>query len=262
MQPKIEARLSKFPFLSFQIYSANDSNTSKLTKGREKEKKKKTRKKEDSLSSNFQELISYTFQLSSAALLSRAKRQEAIRNVNVSPKGKLSKFAGGVSALPAFWFSAFGSLWQDHPPLWVTTPHLSSPISELPWEGVSWGVHGKPVFTHHLVLRGRVGAALSWRKGWCAPGQLQTTSSSPTTSDLTRLKMTTSGKVKLGCKVENTKMNNPINKLGKRVEQTFCKEIHKWVTSKQKALSIISQKEVQIKTVTKYHHTATRMAKI
>ena len=40
----------------------------------EKEKKKK----EESLSSNFQELISYAFQLFSFALLSRAKGQEAM----------------------------------------------------------------------------------------------------------------------------------------------------------------------------------------
>ena len=140
------------------------------------------KKKEESLSSNFQELISYAFQLSSFALLSRAKgqeatcecsvvsdslrpyglspirllcpwdfpgkntgvgcpflllgifptqgsslrllhcrkilycwaigeaQQEAIGNVNVSLKRKVSRFAGGFSRLPAAWFSASGSL--------------------------------------------------------------------------------------------------------------------------------------------------------
>ena len=140
------------------------------------------KKKEESLSSNFRELISHAFQLSSFSLLGRVKgqeamcacsvvsdslwpyglslirflwpwgfpgkntevgchfllqgifptqgsslrllhcrkilycwavgeaQQEAIGSVNVSPKRKVSKFAGGFSRLPAAWFSASGAL--------------------------------------------------------------------------------------------------------------------------------------------------------
>ena len=39
--PKIEITLIQFPFLSFQIHSANDSNTSKLTKRKKTQKRKR-----------------------------------------------------------------------------------------------------------------------------------------------------------------------------------------------------------------------------
>lgn len=64
------------------------------------------------------------------------------------PAEKGFQFAGAVSRLPAFWFSAFGFLWLDQPPLWVITPH-PSPISELPWEAVSCCVWGKAASTCH-----------------------------------------------------------------------------------------------------------------
>lgn len=153
-------------------------------------------------------------------LLSSARR---LQSGDVSPKRKDSKCAGGVSRTPAFWFSAFGSLWPDHPP-------FPSPISELSWEGVSCCVSAKPVFTRPQMHRGSewvqpyhegsVGVPLStsvhvfphdfWshqNRGWLLLG--------------------TSNLVKLNKK----KMNNPINKPGEIIWTKFHKERYRWTIS-------------------------------
>ena len=75
-------------------------------------------------------MFSYALQLSSAAPLSKATHQEAIRRVNVSPKRKLFKFVGGGLWGPGFlvfsmWFSdevIHLRGWQHlpHHPIWAS----------------------------------------------------------------------------------------------------------------------------------------------
>lgn len=144
------------------------------------------RKKEDSLSSNFQELISYAFQLSSVAVLSRGKCQEAIGSVTVSSKRKVPKFAWGFqlsglqhSVLSDQIMHLCGWQYLTHQPL-LSFPQKVFRSRLCLWEA---GLYSPP-----NAQRVRVATALSPRKGWCAPRQSQTTSPSSMSSGPIRLR--------------------------------------------------------------------------